>query len=69
MFLTREMKEGVPLRDVPKKQREQIAKQHPLWEESIVYRPASHFHWTHRNLFYWLSGNQTGTQAWNDTSI
>lgn len=30
MFLTREMKEGVPLRDVPKKQRVQIGKQHPL---------------------------------------
>lgn len=29
MFLTREMKEGGPLRDVPKEQRVQIAKQCP----------------------------------------
>lgn len=46
MFLTREMEEGVPLRDVPKKRRVQIAKQRLLWKENPFYRPASRFHST-----------------------
>lgn len=54
MSLTREMKEGGPLRDVPMKQRVQIAKQCPQWKEKHFYRPTSHFYSTHCTLFYWL---------------
>lgn len=69
MFLTREMKERVPMRGIPKKWRVQKAKQHPLWKESIIHRAASHINWRQCTIFYWLSGSQTGTQDWNDISL